>query len=128
MPARSITSATVAILLLTLADSANALRCGSRLVTDGMHISEVLRLCGEPVAETERLILVTEHITSGKRRRIYQRDTDGRYVQRSYGHFTREVVVTELTYNFGPNRLMRLLTFRDGWLDDVDTLGYGYHD
>ncbi len=127
MPSR-LTLTCIAVALILSSASAEALRCGNRIIADGLHLSEVLRLCGDPVAENERIIVVTEHLTAGHRHRRYRRQSDGRYVQRSYGAYSREVVITELTYNFGPNKLMRLLTFRDGWLDDVTTLGYGYHD
>ena len=113
--------------LLLAAEAAFALRCGNRLVTEGMHISEVIARCGEPSYETERVILVEEYVpyTYGGRR-IYSRDANGRYVGRAEGPIVRQVVVTELTYNFGPRKLMRRLLFKDGLLDDIKQLGYGY--
>lgn len=35
------------------------------------------------------------------------------------------ITVEEWTYNEGPHRLMHMLTFRNGVLDRVQTLGYG---
>jgi hypothetical protein len=37
-----------------------------------------------------------------------------------------EVMVTELVYNFGPRKLMRILRFEGGYLVDTKTAGYGY--
>ncbi len=31
------------------------------------------------------------------------------------------------TYNFGPYKLMREIRFVDGRVEDIETLGYGYH-
>ena len=36
------------------------------------------------------------------------------------------VVVEEWTYNLGPNRFTRILTFRNNKLVDIRTGGYGY--
>ena len=33
-----------------------------------------------------------------------------------------------LTYNFGPSKLMRLVRFADGFVEDVQELGYGYRE
>ena len=35
------------------------------------------------------------------------------------------VVVEDWTYNFGPNRFMRIFTFRNGKVTDTRTGGYG---
>jgi hypothetical protein len=37
-------------IFMLMSDPAHALRCGSRLVKDGMHESQVVEICGEPVA------------------------------------------------------------------------------
>ena len=39
-----------------------------------------------------------------------------------------EVMATELVYNFGPRKLMRVLRFEGGYLVDIKTAGYGYLD
>ena len=38
------------ICILVIAEPALALRCGSKLVTDGDHKSKILRYCGEPAS------------------------------------------------------------------------------
>ncbi len=97
-------------LLLPLG-TAQALRCGTDLVTEGDHVLEVLEVCGEPAYRDQRVIYKTV-----RHRRPY------------HGHKEIQVpiVVEEWVYNFGPRRFMRRLRFYDGELVDVDTLGYGY--
>ncbi len=97
---------------LLASDPAHALRCGSRLVMDGMHESEVKAICGEPVSERTLGFVIRS------------------YFHRGYGHasYNREVLVTELVYNFGPRKLMRKLRFEGGRLTSIETIGYGYHD
>lgn len=107
----------VAPLLLLLSPSAEALRCGNKLVTDGMHEVEVREACGEPVS-TEHLGFVIRHYGHiGGRRGLHHRHL-----------FSREVAVKELIYNFGPHRLMRKLRFEGGVLTSIRTLGYGYRE
>jgi hypothetical protein len=37
-----------------------------------------------------------------------------------------EIVIEEWTYNFGPRRLMQLVRFENGFVADMDQLGYGF--
>lgn len=103
-------AAALASLLAASAASADSMRCGTKLLTDGDPVDKVAALCGEPAAIERREIL---------RPYGYQR---GILVHSSY-----EVSVELWTYNFGPNKLMYRLRFEDGLLVDVDTLGHGYH-
>ncbi len=107
--------------LLLLSQPAEALRCGSRLVLDGMHEIQVRAFCGEPIA--------THHL--GYVLRSYYPGTYGfGGISSSYyrhGYMT-EVISTELVYNFGPRKLMRVLRFEGGYLVDIKTAGYGYLD
>ncbi len=101
------------ICMALLASSpAHALRCGSRLVKDGMHESEVKAICGEPVSERTLGFVIRSYFHRG----------DG------YGGYNREVLVTELVYNFGPRKLMRKLRFEGGLLTSIETIGYGYRE
>lgn len=72
---------------MLISDPAHALRCGSRLVKDGMHS--------------------TRHIYSG---------------------FHEELLVAELTFNFGPRKLIRVLRFEGSQLTSIRTAGYGYRE
>ena len=125
-------NATMLVIVCTAlfaSESALAFRCGSKLVTEDTHISKVLSICGEPSYSETRSILVNEHLPIRRgTRRIYRRDASGRYVTPGYGPFVQEVTITELTYNFGPSRLMRHLTFKNGYLQRIEELGYGYRE
>jgi hypothetical protein len=104
----------LAVLLATDAD-ADAMRCGSRLVGDGATRTEVRQLCGEPSDVVTRSIL----------RRPYY-NFHGRPLY--YGDGLIEVPVEVWTYNFGPYKLMRRIRFVDGEVEEIETLGYGYHE
>jgi hypothetical protein len=94
---------------------ADAMRCGNRLVTFGDTQSAVRAICGEPSDVQTRTIV---------RRPTY--DLNGRVIY--YGDGYVEVPVETWTYNFGPYKLIRRVRFVDGRVDDIETLGYGYHD
>jgi hypothetical protein len=97
----------LAILLLLLASpSAFALRCGTRIVTEGTQDFQVRDRCGEPFYAD--VYVATE-------------------VFGAYGpvqHYD-EVQYDVWYYNFGPRTLMRRFVFRDGVLLREETLGYG---
>jgi hypothetical protein len=93
---------------------ADAMRCGSRLVSEGATRTTVLELCGEPYDVITRSIL----------RRPYY-DLHGRIIY--FGDGLIEVPVEIWTYNFGPYKLMRRVRFVDGLVEDIETLGYGHH-
>lgn len=105
-------SVALACTALLASDPAHAMRCGNRIVTDGMHEAEVRAICGKPYSERSLGYVVRSHF--------------GRY--RGYGGFYREVLVTELVYNFGPRKLMRRLRFEGGILTSIETIGYGYRE
>lgn len=112
------------VLLLSSAD-ALAFRCGNKIVRDGMHEVQVIKVCGEPT--TRRLIGRT---VRGVEFPIVRHRSPGAVVYRTpgFGHFVTEVIVTEFTYNFGPRKLMRRLLFEGGVLVRIETIGYGYHE
>ena len=70
------------------AGAAGSLRCGSRLVSEGDRAAELLAACGEPAF----------------------RDAWGQ--PQAHGNILADT--EEWTYNFGPQSLMRRLTFRNG--------------
>ena len=102
----------VVCLSLLASDPAHAFRCGSRLVKDGMHESEVKAICGEPVSERTIGYVIRSYFGRGG----------------GYTGYAHEVLVTELVYNFGPRKFMRKLRFEGGILRSVETIGYGYHE
>lgn len=110
---------------LLLPETAAALRCGTKLVKDGMHEVEVIAICGEPTSKRNlgyaiRSIDIREHRPS----------VPGWTISRSPGYysFPTEVMVTEYVYNLGPRKLMRRLVFEGGMLVSVETLGRGYRE
>lgn len=103
-------------------DPAHALRCDGKLMLEGMLDIEVQEHCGEPTAIRDRGFVVRSFSLfdlQRSRRNIHA-------VRFGPGNFLQHVLVTEFIYNFGPSKLMRKLTFEDGILTDVETLGYGY--
>ena len=113
---RALVSSALAALLLTAAvpASADGMRCGSKLVTTGDPRAKVRQFCGEPTDVQTRSILRRPTFDFGGR--IY-----------SYGDGYVEVPIEIWTYNFGPYKLMREIRFVDGRVEDIETLGYGYH-
>ena len=103
---------------LLASDPAHALRCGSRLVKDGMHESEVKAICGQPISERRLGYVLRSYIDRSHRL------SKTRYY--GYGGYYREVLVTELIFNFGPRKLMRKMRFEGGILTSIETVGYGY--
>ena len=114
---RALVSTALAAVLLALAvpASADGLRCGSRLVTNGDPRAKVRHYCGEPTDVQTRYI---------QRRPSF--NVGGRYY--SYGDGYVEIPVEIWTYNFGPYKLMRQIRFVDGFVDEIESLGYGYHE
>jgi len=99
----------LAILLLLVSPSAYALRCGTRIVTEGTQDFQVRDRCGEPFyADTYFSVEVF-----GARGPVEQQ---------------REVQYDVWYYNFGPRDLMRRFVFRDGVLVREETLGYGVNE
>lgn len=94
---------------------ADAMRCGNRLVSEGATRTEVRSICGEPTDVQTRTIL----------RRPYY-NFRGELVY--YGDGLIEIPVETWTYNFGPYKLMRRVRFIDGIVEEIETLGYGYHE
>ncbi len=111
-------SLVLAATALLATDPAHALRCGSRLVKDGMHESEVKAICGQPVSERRLGYVLRSYID-----RSHRLSTTRYY---GYGGYYREVLVTELIFNFGPRKLMRKMRFEGGILTSIETIGYGY--
>lgn len=111
---------TILIALLIASDPAYALRCGSKLVLEGMLEEEVIEHCGEPT--------VVRHLGYVVRsfHPLSRRNLSGTEIYRYGRDYYQEVPVTVFIYNFGPRKLMRRLRFEGGALTDVETLGYGY--
>ena len=80
--------------------------CGDRIISTGETKGEVLAKCGEPFYRTSYNEELREQFDEIHSRRVV-------------------VTVEEWTYNFGPQRFLRIITFRNGKVIDVRTGAYG---
>ena len=78
-----------------------------RIVSPGDSMSDVAAKWGEPTWKETRQEEFKEKIDNGLERKTI-------------------VTTDEWTYNFGPNRFVRILTFKNSKLVDIRTGGYGY--
>jgi hypothetical protein len=101
--------------VLTASPSFAAIRCGTKLVSEGDTRSEVAAKCGEPTeVVTEKSVFRRPVIWSGGRPYFIGEDSI-------------EIQVEAWVYNLGPNKLMRRLRFESGVLVEIESLGYGYN-
>lgn len=102
----------LAALAVSAGASADALRCGNKVISRGDHATRVLCYCGEPTAVQS---WVAQRGVVGF----------GSVFRPGFG-FVEDVLIEEWTYNFGPRRLMRQVRFANGIVEKVELLGYGY--
>ena len=112
---------TLTCTLILISDAAWALRCGNRIVREGMHEARVIELCGEPVSIQQLGYVIRPYIVHQPAGISVAHGT--RHI---YGGYHYEVDVREMLFNFGPHRLMRLIRFEGGRLKDIRTAGYGH--
>lgn len=98
-----------ALLLLALTPAAHALRCGSRLVTAGDYDFQVRDRCGDPFWIEDHYQVITSNT-----------DLPVQTLQQN--------VYSAWFYNFGSNRLLVRILFRNGHFLREETLGYGVDD
>ena len=108
---------------LLCSEPAHAFRCGNRLVLAGMHEARVIALCGEPSSVRHLGYVLRPHIIRRPANTFGIRST-----ARVYGGYHEELIVTEMIFNFGPRKLVRLLRFEGGILTSIRTAGYGYRE
>ncbi len=101
---------------------ADGMHCGNRIISSGDSLYEVKSRCGPPQDADRRVETRTE------RRRVrapcaHRRGTGARCEREL--EYSVEVVIDEWTYDFGPRRFVRYLTFVDGKLARVETGSYG---
>ena len=118
---RSLIAFIPAVLLLAPAGDAWALRCGNRIVKEGMHEARVIDLCGEPASVRELGYVLRPYILKVPTGAFGNHGT-----RRVYGGYHQQMLVTEMLFNFGPHRLMRLIRFEGGVVRSIETAGYGY--
>ncbi len=81
--------------------------CSEQFVSRGDTTADVTSKCGAPSWKDVHQEEFKEHLDTGLDRKVI-------------------VNVEEWTYNLGPNRFVRILTFRNGKLVDIKTGNYGY--
>jgi len=102
--------ALLAVLLPCVA-SADTLRCGSKLISEGDPVEKVLQYCGEPVAKTRTWMTRQPRFEYGGQEIPFPGQED--------------VPVDLWTYDFGSNKLMRRIRFVAGKVDSIETLEHG---
>ena len=106
-----LTVACMAALLVSASARAEALRCGSKLITDGDTQEKVLQYCGDPVEKKRTWITRQPRFEYGGREIPFEGSED--------------VPVDLWTYDFGSSKLMRRIRFVAGKVDSIETLEHG---
>jgi hypothetical protein len=88
------------------------LDCQGRLVSLGHTPWEVQAICGEPTQMEDGLEIILKPVHDPARHVVH--------------HLAIAVPKSVWTYNFGPTRLVYLLTFLEGKLVKIETGSYGY--
>lgn len=96
------------------ASDAEALSCQRRIISRGDPMAKVVSLCGQPAQQTQRLLTRSQTVGT--------QIVNGQAV---FQTISATVAVSKWVYDFGPQRLMRELTFEDGVLVRIRTLGRG---
>ena len=112
-----------ALLALALAaPPAAAMRCGSRLVSEGDPRDKVYADCGPPTSA---------EAWDEEQYEYFGRPPDSRQYREfeRYGNSyrVRAIVRVEVwTYNYGPSRFMDFVRFENGRVRRIESGGYGY--
>jgi Protein of unknown function (DUF2845) len=101
----------LAALLLPTVAPADAMRCGSQLISEGDSIDKVLALCGEPAERKRTWITRQPRFEYGGREVPFPG--------------TEDVPVDVWTYDFGSSRLMRRIRMVAGKVESIETLEHG---
>jgi hypothetical protein len=81
--------------------------CSEQIVSVGDTKSDVIAKCGDPTWKDTRQEEFKERLDDGLEKKVF-------------------VTIDEWTYNLGPNRFVRIITFRNGKLVEIKSGGYGY--
>ncbi len=103
----------IAVLALALPPlaSADTMRCGSKLISEGDTQEKVLQYCGEPADQKRTWIVRKPRFEVGGQEYSFNGE--------------EEVPVDLWTYDFGPNKLMRRVRMVAGKVDSIETLEHG---
>lgn len=87
--------------------NAHAFDCNNQIVSIGDTKFEVKAKCGEPTSKEVFNEEIIRKIDPTTRQRIF-------------------AIIEEWTYNLGPQQFIRILTFKNGRLTNIETGGYGF--
>jgi len=81
----------------------------------------------QPIRLGDERLCVRSHWGEPADRRVHSETCSAAHSDEESVEVARTTVEIETwTYNFGPTRLMRRVTFRDGHVVSVETLGVGF--
>src|SRR5262245_60048638 len=89
-----------------------SLRCSDKIISEGSSLFEVASLCGDPAQVQRKSIFNNVSAAMGRSSLVAGTSV--------------EIQVELWTYNFGPNKLMQRITFEDGVVVRIESLGYGF--
>ncbi len=112
------------LVILAQAETSFAFRCGTSLVNVGATKHEVIHKCGEPTYIESR---VEERILKDFPPPYEYQPKTPYYRQYREPYLIKEYVTIDIwTYNLGPNRFIRYLTFENGILREITIGDRGY--
>lgn len=106
-------------LLLAISHSALAMRCNSRLALEGDSSYKFLQVCGEP-DYIERSVVYNSVALKTPLESSFHRNQQ--IVQKR----EEALQVEKWTYNFGPRRFIREVTFVNGVAQSIEIKGRGF--
>ena len=116
---------------------ADGMRCGTKLVVAGDTKIEVLSKCGEPdfketvaVVTKSKEVNIADRANAGSGVNLHSRHSNastGNAGGITLGTETTEAI-EEWSYNQGPTKFIKVLTFRGGRLESVQETERGYSD
>jgi len=116
---------------------ADGMRCGTKLVVAGDTKLEVLSKCGDPdfketvaVVTKSKEVNVADRPSAGSGVNLHSRHSNastGNASGITLGTETTEAI-EEWSYNQGPTKFIKVLTFRGGRLDSVQETERGFSD
>ncbi len=114
---RVLKAASYLLCLALITTPAYAVRCGNKIIRTGDTAEKVLRNCGRPFKVDNRTIYRDPFVTSADVLQANRSDDERRG--------SREVWVETWYYNFGNNKLTRMIRIDNGIVTDIQTGSYG---
>ncbi len=100
------------------------MRCGSKVIRKGDSSQKMRKHCGEPTAIERRIIYRTPFVSRSSGLSASNSSVSSGS-DRSERKFSEEVSVETWTYNFGKQKLTRIIRLDDGVVVDIKTADYG---